>query len=81
MPDCKPPGWHGLRCAHPYIHYYNRRYALTCAASRRGAGIWYALDVLRRYDMLQRVAGGIISACVGLVFVAVESGKLQEKRL
>ena len=29
----------------------------------------------------QRGAGGIIAACVGLVFAAVERGKSQEKRL
>lgn len=39
-----PPGWHGLPS---YIPYYNRRDVLTCTASRRGGGIWYALEVLR----------------------------------
>ena len=36
VPDCKPPGWHGLRYAaplHSYIPYYNRAAVLTCAAS------------------------------------------------
>ena len=28
----------------------------------------YALETLRRGDVLQRGAGGIIAACVGLVF-------------
>lgn len=45
---------------------------LACVASMRGGGIWYALEALRRCDMLQRVAGGIIAACIGLVFVAAE---------
>lgn len=79
-----PPGWHGLRYAaplHPYIPYYNRRFALACAASGRDAGIWYVLEVLRRCDTLRRVAGGIIAACVGLVSAAVEWGKSQERRL
>lgn len=43
--------------------------------------IWYALEVLRCCDVLQRGAGSIIAACVGLVFVAVERDKSQEKRL
>lgn len=45
---------------------------LSYTASGRGDGIWYALEVLRRCDVLQRVAGGIIAACVGLVSRAVE---------
>ena len=48
---------------------------------RRGVGIWYALEVLRRCDMLQRVAGGIIAAFACLVFAAVEWDKSQEKHL
>ena len=31
---------------------------LTCAASRRGGGIWYVLEALRRCDTFQR-GGGI----------------------
>ena len=54
---------------------------LACAASRRGVGIWYMLEALRRCDTLQRGAGGIIAACVGLVSWAVEWGKSQEKPL
>ena len=65
----------------PYIPYYNRAAALTCIASRRGAGIWYVLEVLRSCDTLQRGAGGIIAACVGLVSAAVEWDKSQEKPL
>lgn len=34
-----------------------------------------------RCDTLQRGAGGIIAACVGLVSAAVECDKSQEKRL
>ena len=34
-----------------------------------------------RCDTLQRVADGIIAACVGLVSAAAERYKLQEKRL
>lgn len=48
---------------------------------RRGGGIWYVLEVLRRCDTLQSGAGGIIAACVGLVSWAVERDKSQEKRL
>ena len=59
----------------PYIHYYNRAAVLTCIASSVASGIWYVLEVLRRCDTLQRGTGGIIAACVGLVFVAVECGK------
>ena len=76
--DCKPPGWHGLPS---YIPYYNRRPVLTCAASRRGGGIWYLLSASGRVCALQRGAGGIIAAFVGLVSVAVEWGKSQEKPL
>nr|DAF63362.1 MAG TPA: hypothetical protein [Siphoviridae sp. ctvI513] len=36
--------WHGLPS---YIHYYNRRSVLTCAASRRCGGIWYVLEAVR----------------------------------
>lgn len=63
---------HNRDAPRPYIHYYNRAAALTCTASRRGAGIWYMLEVLRRCDTLRRGARGIIAACVGLVFVAVK---------
>lgn len=48
---------------------------------RHSGCIWYVLEVLRRCDTLQRGAGGIIAACVGLVSATVEWGKLQEKRL
>lgn len=61
---------------HPYIPYYNRRSVLACTASRRGGGIWYVLEVLRRCDTPQRGAGGIIAACVGLVSWAVGLGKI-----
>lgn len=64
-----------------YIPYYNRRAVLTCAASRRGGGIWYALEVLRLWYALQRVAGGLMACCAGLVLLAVERVQLQEKPL
>lgn len=52
-----PPGLHGLRYAAPsYMPYYNRASVLTCAASGRDGGIWYALEALRRCDVLQRGA-------------------------
>ena len=73
-----PPGWHGLPS---YIPYYNRRAVLTCAASRRGGGIWYRLRASGRCGTIQRVAGGIIAACVGLVSWAIERVQLQEKPL
>lgn len=38
---------------------------------RRGGGIWYTLEVLRRCDTFQRGTGGVISACSGLVSWAV----------
>lgn len=77
--ELTPPGWHDLRS--PYIPYYNRRSVLTCTASGVAAGIWYVLDVLRRCDTLQRGAGGIIAAFVGLVSVALEWDKSQETHL
>lgn len=55
--------------------------ALTCAASGSYGGIWYALEALRRCDTLQRGAGGIIVACVGLVSAVLEWGKSQETPL
>ena len=76
------PGWHGLRYAAPsYMPYYNRASVLTCAASGRDGGIWYALKALRRCDTLQRGAGDIIAVCVGLVSLAVERAQSQEKPL
>jgi hypothetical protein len=42
---------------------------------------WYALEAMRRCDVLQRGAGGIIAACVGLVSAVVGLDKSQEKRL
>ena len=54
---------------------------LTCTASGVAAGIWYVLDVLRRCDTLQRGAGGIIAAFVGLVSVTLEWDKSQETHL
>ena len=87
VPDCKPPGMEsietppGLHSLPSYIHYYNRRPVLTCTASRRGGGIWYRLSASGRWQALQRGAGGIIAACVGLVFVAVERVQSQEKPL
>ena len=64
-----------------YIPYYNRAAELTCAASGRDGGIWYALEALQRCDTLQRGAGGIIVDCISLVSAVVELGKSQEKRL
>lgn len=45
------------------------------------AVFWYALEVLRRCDTLQRGAGGIISACIDLVSWAIERVQSQEKPL
>lgn len=42
---------------------------------QRGGSIWYVLDVL------QRCAGGIIAACIGLLFAAVEWVKSHGKPL
>lgn len=56
----------------PYIHYYNRAAVLSCIASGVALVSWYALEVLRCCDTLQRGASGVISACVGLVSRAVE---------
>ena len=67
--------WHGLPS---YIPYYNRRSVLTCTASLRGGGVWYRLSVSGRVYALQRVAGGIIAACVGLLSWAVERVQSQE---
>lgn len=64
-----------------YIHYYNMAAVLACAASGAASGIWYVLEVLRCCDMLQCVAGDVISVRVGLVFAAVEWGKWPEKPL
>nr|DAE53506.1 MAG TPA: hypothetical protein [Caudoviricetes sp.] len=66
---------------HSYIPYYNRRPVLSCAASGRDGGIWYRLSVSGRWQVLQRGASGIIAACVGLLFAAVECVKLQEAPL
>ena len=66
---------------HPYMPYYNRASVLTCAASWRDGGIWYALEALRRCYTLQRGAGSIVAACVGLVSAAAEREKSQEKPL
>ena len=66
---------------HPYIHYYNRRPVLACEASRCGGGIWYTLEALRRVYALQRSAGGIIAAFVGLVLWTVERVQSHEKPL
>lgn len=73
----------GMVCdvLHSYIHYYNRAAALTCTASRRGVGVWYVLEALRRCDTLQCGTGGIIAACFGLISWAVERAQSQEKRL
>ena len=60
---------------HPYIPYYNRAVALTCAAS--GVALVYGM-YWRCCDTLQRGAGGIIAVCVGLVFAAVEWGNSQK---
>ena len=54
---------------------------MTYAAFRCGGGIWYWLSVSWRVYALQRGAGGIISACVGLVSWAVERVQSQEKPL
>ena len=48
---------------------------LACIASGRDGGIWYVLEALRRCDVLQRGAGGVISAFAGLVSAAVEWDK------
>ena len=75
--DPPPLAWSALL----YIPYYNRRSVLTCAASRRGGGIWYWLSVSGCLQALQRGAGGIIAAFVGLVSWAVERVQSQEKPL
>ena len=54
---------------------------LTCAASGRDDGIWYALEALRRCGTLQRGASCVIVDCIGLVYAVVECGKSQENRL
>lgn len=60
--------WHrSITGVRPYIHYYNGAAVLTCTAPRRGGGIWYRCGASGRFDTLQRGAGGIIAACVGLV--------------
>ena len=82
--ELTPPGLHGSTTgAHPclYIPYYNRATVLTCTAFDVALVSWYVLEVLRRCDTLQRVADGIIAACVGLVSAAAERYKLREKRL
>lgn len=66
---------------HHYIHYYNRAAVLSCIASSVALVSGYVLEVLRRCDTLQCDAGGVISAFVGLVLLAVEWVKPQEKRL
>ena len=66
---------------HPYIPYYNRAAVLTCIASGRDGGILYRRKPSGRWQTLQRGAGGIIAACVGLVFAAVEWDKSQKKPL
>lgn len=73
----------GMVCGmlHPYIPYYNRAAALAYTASGVASGIWYALEVLRRCDTLQRGAGGVISAFAGLVLYAVKWVKLPETHL
>nr|DAT54813.1 MAG TPA: hypothetical protein [Caudoviricetes sp.] len=69
------------RCTLIYIPYCNRAAVLTCTASRRGCGIWYRLSASGRVYALQRGAGGIISACVGLLSWAVNRVQSQEKPL
>lgn len=65
--------WHrSITGVRPYIHYYNGAAVLTCTAPRRGGGIWYRCGASGRFDTLQRGAGGIIAACVGLVSRVVE---------
>lgn len=77
-----PPGWHGLRYAAPsYIHYYNRRPVLTCVASRVAVVSGMCWRASGRVYALQRVAGSIIAAFVGLLSWAVEWAQSQEKRL
>lgn len=76
-----PPGLHGLRSAAPIIYIIIIGGCADLYSVRRGVGIWYALEVLRRCDTLQRGAGGIIAACIGLVSWAVEWVKSQETPL
>lgn len=76
--------WHGSitgASMRPYIHYYNRAAVLTCTASGVALVSGMCWRASGRCDTLQRGAGGIIAACVGLVFVEVEWDKLQEKPL
>ena len=72
--------WHGaITGAHSYIPYYNRAAVLACAASGRDGGIWYALETLRRCDVLQRGTDSVISAFVGLASATVECNKSHGK--
>lgn len=90
VPDCKPLGvesietaagiaWSEVCCTFIYLIIIGGFANLHSV--RRGGGIWYVLEVLRRCDVLQRGAGDIIAACVGLVSWAVEWVKSQEKPL
>ena len=72
----RPCRWAGMVCdmLRPYIHYYNRRYALTCTASGAALVSGMCCRPSGRCDTFQRGAGGIIAACVVLVSAAVEWG-------
>lgn len=69
------------RTLRPYIPYYNKAAVLSCTVPGVASCIWYALEVLRRCDTLQRGAGGVISAFAGLVLYAVKWVKLPETHL
>lgn len=72
--------WFAICCALIYLIIIGR---LCRVAQRPGVTLvfGYALEVLRRCDMLQRGAGGVISAFAGLVLWTVKWGKSQEKPL
>nr|DAR49254.1 MAG TPA: hypothetical protein [Caudoviricetes sp.] len=75
-----PPGWHGsITGARPYIPYYNRWSALSCTASGVALVSGMRWRSSGRCDTLQRGAGGIIAACVGLVSWAAERAQAPEK--
>lgn len=74
--------WHGsITGARLYIPYYNGAAVLTCTASGVAVVSGIGCKASGRVYVLQRVAGGIIAACAGMVSAAIEWGKLQETPL
>ena len=66
---------------HPLIYLIIIGCCADLCSVRRGGGIWYRLNASGRVYALQRVAGGIIAACAGLVLWAVERVQSQETPL